>query len=660
MVVYTTSDDEFASAVDRIATVRGESVVTEFESAVERDGAVVWVDSPSNFAERTLSALQRRLLDRGPEDGAFGLISGFTPADAEDLYCTRTDPSGEDVLLCSHHLDPIMPDQLPETPGLLTGDRATAKAVENRTETPIQSFQVASAGREIHISLSDGYLCGFPSSRDVEAFSGPQPFCVDDGERDCPLDGQLVPTDAIDAAHLFLLSCTTVIDNGSAGLPVHAAMGLLDGAESMIGSYRVSTSRPHELFFHNSLLQAGYDVTERCYLLNKNAHANGLMFHPYVAFGKPDAAIDDPHEPTFDVEVRAGEQLDSDVRSGDDCHVHLTDIDAHVIDFRIPQTNVPTHDDRLYVRTLNDVDEQVYYAAFEQDGDLRVLVYTGGRMQLDALELAVSAERIHHVQRQIALDSVTVLPHLDRLGFVDDAMAEQVDQFENQVRSFVKRTKDEKYKTDLDASVQQQLDSIHGHESHVREAFLSLLRENPSTPHRIYSGNVVSEDSYPVRESCPYCSDAPVFVEQLDGWSGMESRLLGSCGNCGPIFNVPANGACSDPTYPVVHCDFSGDERTQSVEIAFENDTDTPMRTTFQPVLDHMDNVAEQFFEPEREDVVLSPGESHTAEFVIDTGQIPDYRYKVRGQVVANLDLYTGNTTTVLGDKAGYYPPHLR
>lgn len=661
VVVYTTDDDAFAAVADRIAADRDESVVAEFESAVESDGAVVWVDSASSFAERKLLTLQQRLLDRGPDDGAFGLVTGFTAADAEDLYFSETETADEDLLLCSRHLDPLMPDRLPKTPGLLTADEATAETVEGRADAPFRSFQVAAAGREIHVSLSDGYLCGFPESRSVEDYPGPQPFCVSDGERDCPLSGHLLPAESIDAAHVFLLSCTTAIDNGSAGLPVHAAMGLLDGAESLVGSYRVSTSRPQELFLHHGLLAAGYDVNERCHVLNENAHVNGMMAHPYVAFGRPDAAVDDPHDPQFDVTVRPGGRSDADRQSEDDLHVRLTDVDAHVVDFRIPQAQVPAHDDRLYVRAPTDADVQIYYTAFEADGDLRVLVYTGDRMRFDSLDLAVSPDRTHHVERQIALESVANLPHVERLGFLNDAMAEQADQLESQVRSFVKQTRDEAFTANLDANVTQQLDSIRGHERNVRGAFLSLLRENPSTPHRIYSNNTIPEDAYPIRDRCPYCPDGPLFVEQLSGWSGAEKRLLGSCGRCGPIFNVPATEKDSDPTYPVVRCDLTTDgERNQPVEISFENTTDAPMRTTFQPVLDHMDNVERRFFDPEREDVVLHPGESHTAEFTIDTGRIPDYRYKIRGQVVGNLDLYTGVTSTILGDQAGYYPPHLR
>ena len=649
--MYTTDDEAFGELAERVARDRGEELHEEFGNVLAGDEPVVWVDSPSNFAEANLLALQQRLFDRGPEHGAFGLITGYTAAVAEDFYESRAETTREDLLLFSRHLAPVLPDTLPDSPTarLLVDDEATVDAVETGTGARLRSFQAAAAGREIHISVSDGYLCGFPESQRVEDFPGPQPFCVTDGERDCPLQGDLLSTEAIDAAHVFLLSCTTAIDNGSAGLPVHAAMGLLAGADSLIGSYRVSTSRPHELLLHHSLLASGYDVSERCYVLNRNADAHNLMAHSYVAFGRPDAAVADPHEPQFEVDVRS------------DGEIEITDIEGYVVDVSLTADQVPSFADRLYVRTSTDVDAEVYYTVFEEDDDVRVILYTGGLMQFDQLKLELSGDRAAHVEREIALASVNNLPHVDRLGFLPETVDEQVGQYESQVRSFIKQTRVEAFRTDAAEIADRQLASLQGHERAIRDAFLDRLLDNPSTPHRLYAPNTVADDVYTTDRRCPYCQDSPVFVEQVADWAGTRRRLLGCCGRCGPIYNVPARTRDTDPAYPVIHCELdTNGERHQSLDVSFENTTETPMRTTFQPVVDHMDNVGEGYVEPVRREVVLHPGEAHTAEFTIDTDRLPNYRYKIRGQVVTNLDLYTAVRSTILGETAGYYPPHLR
>lgn len=653
MVVHTTDDGDFEAVAERIAAERDESVVTAFETALASTEAVVWVDQLSSFTPTKLLSLQRRLADRGREDGAFGLITGYTAENAEDLYFSSVETNGEDLLLFSRHLDPIMPDRLPDFSAehLLTEDETTADVVEEVTSEPLRSFEIAAAGRQIHVNLSDGYICGFPESQRIEDYPDPQPFCVTDGERDCPLSGTLVPAESIDAAHVSVLSCTTSIHNGSAGLPVHPVMGLLNGAESLIGSYRVATTRAHELLLHHGLLASGYDVAERCHLLNENSNANDLMARPYIAFGRPGAAVDDAHEPQFDVEIRSDDAVD----------VRLTDVDAYVVDLEIPNERLPSDADRLYVRTTTDFDVPLYYAIFEEGDATRLLVYSGGRMQADRIGLEISDWRRHHVEHEIAIDSVNNVPHMKQLGFFDGETTAQVEQLENQMRALVRATRDERFVANLDESIEQRLDSIRGNISHVRDSFVSFLRDNPATPYRIYSGNTVPSETYTLERTCPYCNDGPIFVERSAACVGDGERLLGSCGRCGPIFNAPGSEGEHDLSYPIVRCDLKTDgERRQPVEISFENATDAPMRATFQPVVDDVDNAENAFFEPETEDAVLLPDESHTAEFTIDTNLLSEYRYKIRGQVVGNLDLYTGVNSTILGEEAGYYPPRLR
>lgn len=651
MGVYTTDDGGFADVARRIATDREEALTSDFEAALERDGAVIWVDDLRNVDGNRLLDLQRRLLDRGPDRGAFGVVTGYTPEMAEELYFDRVDHDGEDALVYGT----MPPDEVPDAPDatVLTGDDATAENVASVTTDPVRSFQVLGNGRAVHIYLSDGLVCGFPESQRVADYPEPQPYCVTDGERDCPLHGELVPAESIDAAHVFVSSCAAAIDNGTGGLPVHVVMGLLSGADSLIGSYRVSPTRPHELLLHHCLLEAGYDVSERTYLLNRNSHANDIMSYPYVSFGRPDATVDEPHDPEYEVEMD---------ESGDDLRVRLTDLDAFVADLRIPEGLVPAHDDRLYVRNSTETTAPVYYSVFEEGEDVRLLVYTGGLMDFERLELTVSPERAMHAERRIAVESAKNVDYPENFGFLTDEASERADQLRSQVRNLGPGTEDEWFDANAHESVDHRLASILGQANAIRDEILTYLREeNPGALVRTFAQYGVEEDTYPADRPCPICEERTVFVKAVTTTVMDRTLLTGRCGKCGNVFDVPAHGETTDPTYPLVRSDIALDgSADQTVEIAFENPTDAPVQATFQPTLDHADNVDNRFFDPERRDAILDPGETHVAEFDVDPTLLDDHRYVITGAVVANLDLYAGYTTTLVGDEAGYYPPHLR
>lgn len=651
MVVYTTDDGGFAEVAERIATDREEELTSDFEAALAHDEAVVWVDDLPNVDGRQLLDLQERLLERGPDRGSFGVITGYTPELAEELYFDRVEHDGEDTLVYGT----LAPDTVPESPDttVLTGDDATAETVESLTDEPVRSFQILGNGRLVHIYLSEGLVCGFPESQHVEEYAEPQPFCVTDGERDCPLDGDLVTAESIDASHVFIASCSATIDNGTGGLPVHVAMGLLNGADSLVGSYRVSPTRRHEPLLHYALLASGYDAAERTYLLNRNSHANAIMSHAYVSFGRPDAAVEDAHDPQFEVEMDA---------SGDDVRVRLTDVDAFVVDLRIPGERVPDYDDRLYVRNLTGTTMPVYYSVFEEGDDVRLLAYTGGLMDFEHLELEVSADRAMHDQRRIAVESAKNAEYPQTFGFLTDEATEQVDQLRSQVRNLGPKTEYERFDANAYEEVDHRLASILGQADAIRDELLSYLRaENPGALVRTYARHAVELDTYPADRLCPICEERTVFVKEVTTTVTDRTLLTGRCGQCGNVFDVPAHGATTDPTYPIVRADIALDGAAdQTVEIEFENPTDAPVQATFQPMLDHADNVEHQFFHPERRDAVLDPGESHTAEFDVDVSLLDDHRYVITGAVVANLELYAGYTSTLVGDEAGYYPPHLR
>lgn len=649
MVVYTTDGGGFADVAGQIAADRDESLVTDLDEATTTTEDVVYVEEPSEISEYTLLALQRRLLERTPETGGFSIVTGYTPELAEELYFEEVDQNGEDLL--SFMLDPPAGVDDIETGTVLQRDGGTVEALEELTAEPLRSFGINANGRTIHISVGDGYICGAPESQSFEEYSGRQPFCVEDGEVDCPLTDDLVRAESIDAAHVFLLSCSSTVDNATSDLPVLPSLGLLDGADSLIGAYRVAPSWPYELLFHHSLLLSGYDLNERCYLLNKNSHVNGIMGFPYVAYGRPDAAIDEPHAPEFDVEFRP---------DGEDLRIHLSDVDGYVLDFVVPEASVPGYDERLYVRNRSDTDARVYYLAYEHPEGVRMLLFSGSHLQSD-LELEVSSDYAQRTKREIVVDSVENVMRTEETGFLDADWMDRVLELRKEMRNLPKQTETERFDADRHASVDSVVDSLYGQVNSLREDLLSGLRERSDYLIWEYAGSMRDEEVYVSEYTCPTCTERPVFIKQVVGWTGTSRRLLSACPRCGYVFDIPVDERDPAPTYPRVETDLGDPSVSEpTLTMAFENPREVPLQATFVPLALHMDNESTSFFDPDRQNALLAPGESHTAEFDVDADAFPDNMYYVLGIVLANMSVYAGYTVAVVGEKGAYYPGHLR
>lgn len=649
MAVYTTAEGGFADVAERIARERGEALVTDLEEAAAGTEDVVYVEDPADVSEYTLLALQRRLLERTPETGGFGVVTGYTPELAEQLYFEDADQNGEDLL--SFMLDPPAGVDDVETATVLEEDDGTVETLEELAAEPLRSFGINANGRTIHVSVADGYICGAPGSRSFADYSGRQPFCVEDGEVDCPLTDDLVRAEAIDAAHVFLLSCSSTVANATSDLPVLPSLGLLDGADSLIGAYRVAPSWPYELLFHYSLLLAGYDLNERCYLLNKNSHVNGIMGFPYVGYGRPDAGIDEPHAAAFDVEFRP---------DGEDLRIHLSDVDGYVLDFVVPEASVPDHEQRLYVRNRGDTDARVYYLAFEQAEGVRVLLFGGGRLQSD-FEVVLSGDRAQRTKREIVVDSVENALETEETGFLAAESMDRVLELRRGLANMLKQVETERFDADRHASVDSVVDSLYGQVNALREDLLSGLRDRSDYLIWEYAGNMRDEDVYVSEYTCPTCSERPVFVKQIVGWTGDSRRLLSACPRCGYVFDVPVDGRDPAPAYPLVETDLGAESVAEpTLTMTFENPREVPLQATFEPIVLHMDNESTSFFEPDRRNALLAPGESHTAEFDVNADAFPDNMYYVLGIVLANVSVYAGYTAVVVGEKGAYYPGHMR
>jgi hypothetical protein len=217
MAVLAPESSRFLDLARDVAADRDESVV----HAIDRLPAgepVVYVDAPDSVDEETLLALQRRHLSGDATDDAFGIVTGHTEAAARDLYFADHEYDGGHLVL-SKNRDLSFRDA---DVTVLAGDDLTAHAVSERMGGGSRSLSILVPGWPIHIYFEDGLLCGFPASRSTDGLeSGTQPYCVTDGEMDCPLAGDVVHAERLDASHVFVGSCASLVDNNNTGLPVH-------------------------------------------------------------------------------------------------------------------------------------------------------------------------------------------------------------------------------------------------------------------------------------------------------------------------------------------------------------------------------------------------------------------------------------------------------
>ncbi|WP_266081343.1 hypothetical protein [Haladaptatus caseinilyticus] len=649
MVVYTTNTDGFATVAERIAADRDERLVTDLATATASNEHVLYVDDPANITENTALTFQQRLLDRGVETGSFSIITGYTPELAEKLYFDKVENNGEDLL--SFMRQPPEGAQTIKNATVLERDEVTVGALKDLTSEPLRSFGINANGRTIHISISDGFICGNPISQSVKDYSGRQPFCVEDGEVNCPIADDLISAESIDAAHLAILSCSSTLPNATSDLPILPSLGLLDGADSLIGAYRVAPSWPYELLLHHVLLMSGYDLNERCYLLNKNSHVNGIMGYPYLAYGRPDAKIDTPYTPDFDLEYHA------DVG---ELSIHLSAVDGYVCDFTVPKGSAPAYDERLYVRNEGDTDIPLYYLAFEDDAVIRVILFSGGKMQTD-LDVAISGDYAHRLKRDVMVDSIRNMTKTEATGFFGTEITDRVSEIRKEARNLPKQTEAERFDANRHGEMGSAVNSVYGQVNSIRESLVSMLRAKGDFPLYNYAGSMRDDEVYASEHTCPICSVRPLFIKQVASWDGENKRLFCACPRCGVVFDVPTTKRDPAPQFPLVETNL-GDAGVSDpiLTIQFENEEDVPLQATFLPIVIHLDNEENEFFDPGQREVVLAPGESHTAEFDVNADEFPDNMYYIMGVVIANMSIYAGFTTIVIGDRGAYYPGHLR
>lgn len=639
MTVLTTPESRFVDAANEIAALRDERVVTELDDVGSEP--VVYVDAPDAIDESVVLALQMRLFEETPNDGAFSLVTGYRPEEAVAFYDRNEPGDGEHALLSARP-----PETHPNDESLLLSRtrKTTLADLEPFTETRTDSLSLGGSGWPMHVQLADGWLCGLPeSAADVE-FPGRTPYCVEDGARSCPFDEDILPADELDVRHVFLSSCAPVLANNVPGLPAHIGTALLTRAESVLGSYRQRFSAPHEPLFNYSLLRAGYTLAERCYVLNRGAHAANYEFHPHVPLGRPDAALDAPPQ-----------QYELSTSHSDGVVLEFSDVDAHVLDVTVPRDAFPGTTDSYYVRNVGESDlDSLRYAAFEEDDRVRVLVYAGGRLtgrfEFQLADAPADADRMARLR-----ESVAGAQRQADLGALGETARGRIRDFRKSIHDFGDERYTERTNPDVYREVLRELDALEDDVRPVRNTLVDRYTGH-GMPLDVYGDRVIHQDTYGSEIVCPDC-DRHLVVKELATAIGDARRAIGVCDKHAVIFDVPTAAGDADPPHPRIVTDLlDTDADRRPVTVAFENPTEAPMTGTIVPTLPYASGADETRFDPGNVEFEAGPGEPIEATFELDvTGMHPN-QHALDVYVFGNLELYAARTTVLVGEDGGWRP----
>lgn len=640
MVVYTSHGSNFERAAREISDDRGEELVYDTEG-LSADEPIVYVEDIAEIDEDTLVRFQRHQLRDSYTP--FSVVTGYTPDDALSLYHRDSSDDGIHSLVMLGQHDYGSSDSDCE---VLTGGDVTAENLRRQDERGLASLNIRTHGWPIHLNLSRGLICGFPKDVSIDDYSGPQPFCSQDGERHCPYDADLLPAQELHPSHAFLLSCGSVIDNGYSGLPVHVGAGLLSNVESLVGPYRMSGSYVFETFLHYALVKGGYGVSERVYLLNKNAHINNINYCPYIPLGRPSAGLSAPDS----------DEAPYSLHSYDENEIKLTDVDSSVIDVSLPDEHLTETDDRYYVKLLNAVDQDVYYLLFEEDDEQRLIVYSTERLDYDELRFEIS-------DSPVCSGGVTranrMLDNGERhanLGILNDTAMKQLKNLREQTRRFPEAVHAHNYNARTYTKTEKRAGELLGNATGIRDELLSDIKNESKYLSHKYANRAIDHGVGRSDRTCTRCERKLFLKHVSDG--RQTGRTMGICPKCGLVFDVP-NGEPEGRPIVTGETMITGGE-TVPITIRFTNPKGHPTSTAVCPVIRRRGNETEEgrsIFEPEHEELTVAAGETVEVEFDFRTAVVPDNQYIVLGYVISNLELYMGCATTIVGDKTGFYEP---
>jgi DNA-directed RNA polymerase subunit RPC12/RpoP len=649
MVVYTPTTDGYRDVAERVAADRGTGVVDNLD-AVDPSEQVVLVDDPAAIGDRRLYDLQRRMLASSGEAGDFSVVTGHTPELAETLYEREKSSTGANFVYLSgsnQNLREPSNDYLPdETLSVYLHKSATVERLRDEQTERLQSLSLIAPGKNAHIILDDGYICGFPRNPSEHDFSARQPACVEDGEEACPFDENLVHAENVNADHVFTASCMSTVNNNHSGLPVHVGLGLLSSVTSLIGSYRMSAGVSAEPLLHYALLQSGCGVAERCRYLNRNAHACNLKASPYVPFGRPEAGAADV--PDGESSVAIHDDRASGVR------VELTDIDAPFVEFTLPKEYLGDADS-YYVWAADEAQSlPLYYFVDDVPGTdgLTVVLYGGGRIRTEYLPVVVDTTPARADDRRALLASLENAKGLERIGVSNQKSTAQVENLQHEIQNLANTANRETFDVLAHEELVDDLDRALHDARRVDDQLYEVLK-GTVVPPKLYGDRVIEQDTFVAADDCRACGHR-VFAKEVSDVTGAVRRAVGQCARCGLVFDVPTTPGDDDPSRPVIEENFVDDDPA-SATVRFRNDREYAMHGTVRyALLNFADSLRTDRFEPASVEFSLSPGEERTFECTFDTSDLPENLYNFVVYVFGNDDVYVGSHPVLKGDQVGF------
>lgn len=615
MPIFTTATDgPYAALAADVAADRDDDLVSNV-SEIGRTDPVRYVAPPDQISSDVLYRLVKDRMDAGTGAVNVALITGRTPAEARALYERSTESAsvtetgtGTGTATATHH-HVLLPDtDRAVTPAgsdasVRTGDDVTVASVCDIDDAA--SVSAVLHGKNPYARLADGLLIGYPDSPDAFDFPSPQPPFVlntdSSGTPDIDVPSPSVRAERVTASQVFLNSCSSLLSGTNRGSdhPVHVALSLLSQAQTMIGTYRVTECIPFHGMLHHNLLQTGYPPAERAYLLNRAAATAGLESYPYLIAGDPwvsPSSCSSPPDPdphthtsTYDFEWTTA----SDTQRGT---LKLFDATTPVIDLTVSSPDTRPAESGTHPYFLRLVDGQpadpLFYTAFREGEDVRILISAWGTVDADTLEFTVQSTRsvddpgltdiaARELDTSLPLEdipaSVSEAERRAWAGPVNGSARSHLEEARFELRDSnnsltSERTDPTAYTTTL-AALNRTAEALgHAREAVSEEVLRGTDRLSLQDEYRNWTD---ATGGAALPGHCPYCGRTVHVATREDQFSPV-ARHLGRCPNCAYVWDVPADDG---PTaVPELHGDFTGATGEQiPVTISFRNPLDRPI-----------------------------------------------------------------------------------
>lgn len=646
MVVYSEQVSPYFELAEEIAADRGEKVISDFQYVHE--GPVFYVAAPSEIREDVVIKLISRLVEDGPMDGAFGIITGHTVESARNLYFRDQRTDGDHCVFSN--LADLDWDSTDKNVTIFSGPDATSGNLERSMADGLTSLSVFTEGRSMHLKTADGFICGFPNlDLDID-FNGRQPYCVADGEMDCPYDGSLIPAHEVDVSHMFVNSCVSMLPgNDFESVPVHVGLGLLEQVTTLIGAFRPGYALSQECLLNQALLQDGYSAAERCRLLNKNAKALSMGAMPYELFGRPGHRLNNEKQRGFNVDIEI------DGRTAD---LEFQNVNTNVLDVRVPNFGQFAVNNRFFLRTGlgSSPDVPIFYSAFSEDDDARILIYSYETLTYNSLPVQVSPDPDWIRRHRDVMEQIENLRALRRLDIVGNSFDEYLQDFANNVRTLPSAIEKATYDADAFRHIAERNHHLDSILEKCEEQLITTL-EDRYLPllHSDYDKSVVYRQAEKTHLRCPYCQ-RETFASTGKSVDGNHARTQCTCAMCGFIFDRPGDVASLTP-YPQIKGNLLNvHQGSIDFEISYRNDGDKPTSVTFLPWLgtEYDEYRGTEYFDRKTRTKTVPPKKVGHADFTIDFSSFMPNEYMISAFVIDEMAVYQGIRKAIVGESMGH------